>query len=105
MLITHCAESSMSVLQKLLEELEQFAHRGCPDVAEMQRRQRQWHSNAPGGEGDEHHEAIMREQAKRRAELIAQLKQQLRDLEQFAYDADDGELPTDLVLEKQVIVP
>ncbi len=91
---------SLSRLQNLLRELQEFAFRGCPDLTEM-RAHRQWHSNAPG-ESNAEHDAIMREQVARRSHLITQLKEQLSDLEQFAYDTGNGELPSSLVLEKQV---
>uniref|UniRef100_A0A914VCF6 RUN domain-containing protein n=2 Tax=Plectus sambesii TaxID=2011161 RepID=A0A914VCF6_9BILA len=88
--------------ERLLKELEQFAFKGCPDVTEV-KRHRTWHSNAVGDDSAEH-QAIMEQQRAKQMQLIGQLKDQLQDLEQFAYDTGDGGLPSNEVLEKQKAV-
>ncbi|CAH1787377.1 unnamed protein product [Owenia fusiformis] len=82
--------------ESLLKELEEFAFKGIPDV-------RGSHiQDALNLEelSDKEHEKKITEQRKKQQELIAQLKSQLQDLESFAYETGDGELPTSVQMEK-----
>lgn len=67
------------------------------------KRQRTWHSNAVG-DGSAEHQAIMEQQRAKQMQLIGQLKDQLQDLEQFAYETGEGGLPSNEILEKQKAV-
>ncbi len=51
------------------------------------------------------HEKIIQEQNEKQKELIVQLKNQLQDLESYAYESGgNSELPSNLVLEKQKVI-
>ncbi|CAF0889194.1 unnamed protein product [Brachionus calyciflorus] len=78
--------------EKLLKELEEFAFRGCPNL-------------------DNHnlstniHEHIIEEQRMKQKNLIDQLKEQLVDLENYAYKSgEQDEMPSNLVIEKQKVI-
>lgn len=84
--------------EDLLKELEEFAHRGIPDVQSVDL------SVVKQERGDNDHEGILSEQRKKQQELIMQLKEQLEDLETYAYETGHSELPTNLVVEKQKVI-
>ena len=46
----------------------------------------------------------MESQRKKHAELIHQLKDQLQELESYAYEAGDGTVPSNMLLERQRVV-
>lgn len=77
---------------KMLEELEQFAFRGCPNL-----------SNPILLEGMSH-EKIIAEQHMKQKELIEQLRSQLQDLESYTYEPGQSDLPSNVVLEKQKVI-
>ncbi|XP_064634006.1 RUN domain-containing protein 1-like isoform X4 [Lineus longissimus] len=86
--------------EDLLKELEEFAFRGIPDV-------RGCHiEDALELEtmSDKEHTAKINEQRQKQTELIEQLKNQLEDLEMYAYETGGEQLPTSKVLEKQKVV-
>jgi len=86
--------------EDLLKELEEFAHRGIPDVESVSL------SVAKHREenDDVDHEEILTEQRKKQQELILQLKSQLEDLETYAYQTGHSVLPTNQVVEKQKVI-
>ncbi|XP_068118485.1 RUN domain-containing protein 1 [Hyperolius riggenbachi] len=89
--------------ERLLAELEDFAFKGCPYVAGGRQ-------GAPGQHGpDESTEWEKRErieaQRKKQRELIIQLKNQLDDLEHFAYqEGNYDSLPQSVVMERQRVI-
>lgn len=74
---------------ELLENLEQFAFRGIPEVMKLDPR--------------EHEDLykIMERQQSRQFELIERLKRQLSDAEKFAYESGADILPQSMIVEKQ----
>ncbi|ESO97682.1 hypothetical protein LOTGIDRAFT_104100, partial [Lottia gigantea] len=85
--------------EKLLTELEQFAFRGIPDVRGCSEIE-----DAMKVMSEKEHEAKISQQREKQKELITQLKTQLEDLETYAYETGNAELPTTKVIEKQKIV-
>ncbi len=77
---------------KLLQSLEEFAFRGIniPDVSKMDC-------------GDNEQDA-MEQQRNRQFELIERLKQQLSDVEKFAYESGAKVLPQSMLVEKQKVI-
>ena len=53
---------------------------------------------------DHSNDAILEAQRKRQAELIHQLKGQLQELESYAYESGDGNMPSNILLERQRVV-
>lgn len=79
---------------KLLQSLEEFAFRGIniPDVTKLDF-------------GDnEHLQEAMERQRNRQFELIERLKQQLSDVEKFAYESGAKVLPQSMLVEKQKVI-
>lgn len=80
----------------MLKELEDFASRGCPNLTT---------SNSFNlNNSSSFHENIIEVQRKKQKELIEQLKNQLQDLESYAYESGDLELPSSVILEKQRVI-
>ncbi|CAG0884977.1 unnamed protein product [Cyprideis torosa] len=85
--------------ETLLQELEEFAFRGIPDTRGFQL--------TPGvsvtgvGSTDEAQSERRRNEQK---ELIEQLKAQLDDLEQYAYETGEAGPPTSVVFQKQRVI-
>uniref|UniRef100_T1J021 RUN domain-containing protein n=1 Tax=Strigamia maritima TaxID=126957 RepID=T1J021_STRMM len=87
--------------ERLLQELEEFSFKGIPDVREFA------HHRFPDAEDNlsEHeHEVKINQQREKQKELIDQLKSQLTDLEQFAYESGEAGLPQSIVVEKQKVL-
>lgn len=79
--------------ENLLKELEEFAFRGCPNLS------------SPNLLSTEiSHEQMIADQNSKQKKLIDQLKTQLQDLENYAYEAGNSELPSNLILEKQKVI-
>ncbi|XP_037791256.1 RUN domain-containing protein 1-like [Penaeus monodon] len=91
-------DASPDEKEKLLHELEEFANRGIPDLREANARRKSTVSEHVDGEEDDH--AGMAKQK----ELIEKLKQQLEDLENYAYQTGEGGPPQAKVMEKQRVV-
>ncbi|XP_033753271.1 RUN domain-containing protein 1-like isoform X2 [Pecten maximus] len=88
----------------LLKELEQFAFKGIPDVRGTAVQDAQdLHENLMV-KSDREHEMKITEQREKQQELIKQLKTQLEDLETYAYETGEAELPTNKMMEKQKVV-
>ena len=49
-------------------------------------------------------DVLLESQKKKHAELIHQLKDQLQELESYAYEAGDGTAPSNMILERQRVV-
>lgn len=79
----------------MLKELEEFAFKGCADLSEIKRQR------LLSEETGELEENISR-QKERQLALLSQLKEQLEDLEKFAYETGEGGLPSSQVIAKQV---
>lgn len=79
-----------------MKELQEFAFKGCADLDEI-KRQRKARDNAEGQS-----EEVLKNQ-KRQMQLIDQLREQLTDLEKFAYETGQGGLPSNELIAKQVI--
>ncbi|XP_043466603.1 RUN domain-containing protein 1-like [Leptopilina heterotoma] len=97
--------------ESLLKELEEFAFRGIPDVPNRQKisssRSSTPFSDRQSNSGelkDDELESKMALQRTKQKELISQLKTQLEDLEKYAYETGDADLPQSVVLERQNIV-
>ncbi|XP_072045047.1 RUN domain-containing protein 1-like isoform X2 [Amphiura filiformis] len=83
--------------ENLLKDLEEFAFKGCPDVRGCKSQDAQMLEDA----SEKEHESKITQQREKQMELISQLKNQLDDLEQFAYEDGNIELPQKKVMEKQ----
>lgn len=83
--------------EALLKELEEFAFRGIPDFREPQ-----MNGNILD---DKDNDQRWIEQRKKQKELIAKLKDQLLDLEQYAYETGEvTSIPSSMLLERQSVV-
>ncbi|MBN3308678.1 RUND1 protein, partial [Amia calva] len=87
--------------ESLLQELEEFAFRGCPHVLGCRGEDAQLLENSSEREKRERLEA----QREKQKELIIQLKTQLDDLERFAYqEGSYDSLPQSMVMERQRVI-
>ncbi|CAH1238411.1 RUN domain-containing protein 1-like isoform X2 [Branchiostoma lanceolatum] len=84
----------------LLKELEEFAFQGCPDVRGCVTQDAQILDDM----SEREHEFRILEQREKQQELIKQLKNQLEDLEDFAYKEGAIDMPTALMQEKQKVI-
>ncbi|KAK3887209.1 hypothetical protein Pcinc_008687 [Petrolisthes cinctipes] len=89
--------------EELLQQLEEFANRGIPDLREAAITSRSSSriaedgQESPGGEG-------LGAGVGRQKELISRLKQQLEDLENYVYESGQGGPPQSSVMEKQRVI-
>ncbi|XP_033342955.1 RUN domain-containing protein 1 [Megalopta genalis] len=99
--------------EALLKELEEFAFRGIPDVPNnLSLDSRSITPTSPvsckqsisGVINDVDVESKMALQRTKQKELICQLKSQLEDLEKYAYETGDADLPQSMILERQNII-
>ncbi|KAK2588504.1 hypothetical protein KPH14_001081 [Odynerus spinipes] len=100
--------------ETLLKELEEFAFRGIPDVpSNLLFESRSITPISPTSckesqmgsmVNDVEMESKMALQRTKQRELISQLKSQLEDLEKYAYEMGDADLPQSVVLERQSII-
>ncbi|KYM93082.1 RUN domain-containing protein 1 [Atta colombica] len=99
--------------EALLKELEEFAFRGIPDVPNnllLESRSITPISPISCGRSvtgvitDAEVESKMALQRTKQRELISQLKSQLEDLEKYAYETGDADLPQSVILERQNII-
>eukprot|EP00058_Branchiostoma_floridae_P006533 XP_002592021.1 hypothetical protein BRAFLDRAFT_122393 [Branchiostoma floridae] len=84
----------------LLKELEEFAFQGCPDVRGCVTQDAQILDDM----SEREHEFRILEQREKQQELIKQLKNQLEDLEDFAYKEGAIDMPTAVMQEKQKVI-
>ncbi|KAK0148697.1 RUN domain-containing protein 1 [Merluccius polli] len=87
--------------EKMLVELEEFAFKGCPHVVGCRSQDAKHLENSSEREKRERLEA----QREKQKDLIVQLKTQLDDLEQFAYqEGSYDSLPQSVVMERQRVI-
>lgn len=79
--------------EDLLKSLEEFAFRGIPDVGIV--RERMGEANLA--------EAVRLRRAQQQ-ELIEKLKNQLRELERYAFESGEATVPQDIILEHQRVI-
>nr|CAG4636907.1 EOG090X03YR [Ceriodaphnia reticulata] len=84
--------------ETLLRDLEEFAFRGIPDF------QKTLWCVEEGQHSEEDHATKMESHKVKQQELIEQLKQQLEDLELYAYETGEAGLPQTLIVERQKII-
>ncbi|GMT35935.1 hypothetical protein PFISCL1PPCAC_27232, partial [Pristionchus fissidentatus] len=77
--------------EQLLKELQEFAFKGCADTTELKRMRSESNSD----------EEVLGKQRVRQKELIDKLKEQLNDLERYAYESGEGDLPSTVIIQKQ----
>lgn len=82
----------------LLKDLEEFAFRGIPDTRCCVP------LDEHGDLDEEEHSLKMIGQRKKQRELIEQLKEQLEELERYAYETGNAEVPQSMVFEKQKVI-
>ncbi|XP_011695279.1 PREDICTED: RUN domain-containing protein 1 [Wasmannia auropunctata] len=104
-------DAPASEKETLLKELEEFAFRGIPDVPNsllLESRSITPVSPMSSCERsvitDAEVESKMALQRTKQRELISQLKSQLEDLEKYAYETGDADLPQSVILERQNII-
>lgn len=87
--------------EALLKELEEFAFRGIPELKEPPKMD----LLEDGNDGPEDADQRWMEQRKKQKELITKLKEQLLDLEQYAYETGElSSVPSAVLLERQSVV-
>ncbi|XP_077549437.1 RUN domain-containing protein 1 isoform X1 [Haemaphysalis longicornis] len=91
--------ASQEEKEELLKELEEFAFRGIPDLRACQ---------AGVGillaETEREQEEKLEQQRQKQKELIQQLKEQLEDLEKYAFETGDAGMPSSMLLERQSVI-
>ncbi|CAG2100352.1 unnamed protein product [Medioppia subpectinata] len=87
--------------EELLKELEQFANRGIPDIRQPQ-------IDLMGDKENDDRtvtEDTLELQRIKQKELIEKLKDQLEDLESYAYETGDmASIPSSMLLERQTVI-
>ncbi|CAL8310770.1 unnamed protein product [Arctogadus glacialis] len=87
--------------EKMLVELEEFAFKGCPHVVGCRSQDAKHLENS----SEREKRARLEAQREKQKDLIVQLKTQLDDLEQFAYqEGSYDSLPQSVVMEKQKVI-
>lgn len=94
------SQAESSDKDKLLQELQDFAFKGCADLEEVERHRKA--QKGLGGNADT--EGNIEKQKERQMKLIKQLREQLEDLEKFAYETGEGGLPSNQIIAKQKAV-
>ncbi|XP_068212199.1 RUN domain-containing protein 1-like [Palaemon carinicauda] len=89
-------DASPNEKEALLQELEEFANRGIPDLREA--------TISTENIGCKQECADENAAVARQKELIEKLKQQLEDLENYAYQTGEGGPPQSKVMEKQRVI-
>ncbi|GMR60491.1 hypothetical protein PMAYCL1PPCAC_30686, partial [Pristionchus mayeri] len=84
-------EASGDSKEALLKELQEFAFKGCADTTELKRMRSESNSD----------EEVLEKQRIRQKELIDKLKEQLDDLERYAYESGEGDMPSTVIIQKQ----
>lgn len=91
--------ASQEEKEVLLKELEEFAFRGIPDL-------RSYHTSVGIllSETEQEQEEKLEQQRQKQKELIQQLKEQLEDLEKYAFETGDAGMPSSMILERQTVI-
>lgn len=92
-----------AAFQHLLQELDDFAAKGAPDLMEAKTIQKTARDHRNYSDSAEQ-EANIQKQRVKQLQLIGQLKDQLEDLERFAYETGEGDLPSSELMEKQRVI-
>ncbi|EEC00804.1 conserved hypothetical protein, partial [Ixodes scapularis] len=87
--------ASQEEKEVLLKELEEFAFRGIPDL-------RSYQTGVGILLSEQEQEEKLEQQRQKQKELIEQLKEQLEDLEKYAFEATG--MPSSMVLERQTVI-
>lgn len=85
----------------MLKELQEFASKGCIDIAQVRNETeqlKQFNENLAGNNNVE----LIQEKKAKVLQLINQLREQMRDLEKFAYENGHGEMPLSELKQRQV---
>uniref|UniRef100_A0A914CY44 RUN domain-containing protein n=1 Tax=Acrobeloides nanus TaxID=290746 RepID=A0A914CY44_9BILA len=86
---------------EMLKELQDFASRGCIDIGEVKQETKKIQETQQNGQTIDED---IRQKRARVCELIRHLRHQLEDLEKFAYENGEGELPMSELRQRQKIV-
>lgn len=78
----------------MLKELQEFASKGCIDIAQVRNETEQLK--------EENNGKPIQEKKAKVLQLINQLRQQMEDLEKFAYENGQGEMPICELKQRQV---
>lgn len=97
--------------ENLLKELEEFAFRGIPDYRLPELEEFNRGSSLSGEDEANEHNASCQKSSKlqlqrdKQKELILKLKEQLEDLEQYAYDTGNPNIiPSSMIMERQSVI-
>lgn len=91
--------------ERLLKELEEFAFRGIPDtrsasILHVQKELTSMRANQDGAST-----AKLELQREKQKQLMVKLKQQLEDLEKYAYETGDmSVIPSSMLIERQTVI-
>lgn len=83
-------EAPLEDKETLLKSLQEFAFRGIPDISVTKERMEEVNLAE-----------VMRLRRAQQRELIEKLKNQLHELEQYAFESGDSAVPQDVVVERQ----
>ncbi|XP_021004482.2 RUN domain-containing protein 1 [Parasteatoda tepidariorum] len=92
-------DASQEEKENLLKELEEFAFRGIPDI-------REYENGLDLSQiiHEQNQEVKLEQQRTRQKELIDKLKEQLEDLENYAYETGQASMPQSMLFERQSVV-
>lgn len=85
--------------EKLLKDLEEFAFSGIPDIRDYKTGVQLTQAVT-----EQEHEQKLAQQRIKQKELICKLKDQLEDLEQYAYETGEAGMPQSMILERQSVI-
>ncbi|XP_054707861.1 RUN domain-containing protein 1-like [Uloborus diversus] len=92
-------DASQEEKENLLKELEEFAFRGIPDIREYENG-----LDLTQIINEQTQEVKLEQQRTRQKELINKLKEQLEDLEHYAYETGEAGMPQSMLLERQSVI-
>ncbi|KFM73221.1 RUN domain-containing protein 1, partial [Stegodyphus mimosarum] len=92
-------DASQGEKENLLKELEEFAFRGIPDIREYENG-----LDLTQIINEQTQEVKLEQQRTRQKELINKLKEQLEDLEHYAYETGEAGMPQSMLLERQSVI-
>ncbi|XP_023212617.1 RUN domain-containing protein 1-like, partial [Centruroides sculpturatus] len=85
--------------ETLLKDLEEFAFSGIPDIRDYKTGVQLTQAVT-----EQEHEQKLAQQRIKQKELICKLKNQLEDLEQYAYETGEAGMPQSMILERQSVI-
>ncbi|GAB6018509.1 hypothetical protein CHUAL_000207 [Chamberlinius hualienensis] len=93
-------DASADEKENLLKDLEEFAFRGIPDT-----RVHKLSTSECKNLSEHDHEIIIQQQREKQKELIEQLKNQLEELETYAFESGEADdIPQSMMIEKQKVI-